>query len=116
MRKKALVLSAVLALSAMTFVGCGNQDNNNSTTDQESTAPDTTDDTGIGNDSAASPAGNDNGGAMDDLEDGAEDAIDGAGDAVDDAVDDLDGSDDAGNGTDDATQNDTTAKDSKKKK
>ena len=99
MRKKALILGAVLALSAMTFAGCGNQDANNSTTDQEAVSPDTTDNTGNGQDNGTGTNGDDNGGVVDDLEKGAKDAGDAVGDAVDDAVDDLDG-----NATDNGTK------------
>lgn len=92
MRKKALVLGAVLALSAMTFVGCGSNDMNNSTTDQESASP------AADNGTNDQPQASDNGSITDDLEDGADDVIDGAGDALEDAgdaagdaIDDLDG-------------------------
>lgn len=87
MKKKALILGAVLALSAMTFVGCGNRDANNSATDQESAAPNGTDNSSVGQDSGNGTNGKDDGGVVDDLEDGAKDV----GDAVGDAVDDLDG-------------------------
>ncbi len=92
MRKRALVLGAVLALSAMTFVGCGSNDMNNSTTDQESSSPAVNDGTGD------QPQASDDGSITNDLENGADDVIDGAGDALrdagdaaGDAVDDLDG-------------------------
>lgn len=89
MRKKAWMLGAALALSTLTFVGCGNQDTNNSTTDRGSVSPGTEDGAGTGEEPDVSP--DDNGGAVDDLEEGAKDAAEGVGDAVDDVVDDLDG-------------------------
>lgn len=87
MKKRAWMLGAALALSTLTFVGCGNQDTNNSTTDQGSVSPGT-DGAGTNEKPDVSP---DNNGAIDDLEDGAKDAAEGVGDAVDDVVDDLDG-------------------------
>lgn len=100
MRKKALILGTVLALSAIVFTGCGMGNNNNSATDQESQAPAA--DNGNGNDNVdrndntqVSPGADD--GAVDDLgndvKDAADDVVDGAEDVVDDTADALDGND-----------------------
>lgn len=117
MRKKALILGAVLTLSAMTFVGCGNKDANNSTTDQTTGAPDATDNSAVGQEPDTGTNGNDDGGVVDDLEDGAEDVGDAVGDAVDDLDGDTTGNDTTGNDTtgNDTTGNDTTGKGTKKK-
>lgn len=114
MRKKALILGMVLALSMMTLVGCGAGDTNNSVTDQatESPAADDTnrDDTDRNDNTYVSPDADD--GVVDDLEDGVNDAVDGAEDAVDDVIDGTeDAVDDAGNALDgNDTNNNTTNK------
>lgn len=106
MRKKALMLGTLLALSAIVFTGCGTGDKNNSATDQESQAPAA--DNGEGGDNAdrndnaqVSPGADD--GAVDDLgndvKDAADDAVDGAEDVVDDTANALDGNDTADNNT-----------------
>lgn len=101
LKKKFLVLAAVLTLSMVVFTGCGS-DTNNSVTDSETTEM-------PGNDDAR-----DGGNAVDDAVDGAgdavKDAVDGAGDAVKDVTDGAENAvDDAVDGTekavDDATGN-----------
>ncbi|MCH5267357.1 MAG: hypothetical protein J1E62_03345 [Lachnospiraceae bacterium] len=76
MKKKILVLAAVLTLSMAVFTGCGS-DTNNAVTDSgarempnETELPDNADD-----------------GAVKDAGDAVNDAVDGAGDAVKDATD-----------------------------
>lgn len=87
LKKKYYVLTALLCLSMMTFVGCGNKDDKNTT---DSPASETSADPDDGNDSV-----------LDDAEDGIDDAVNDTEDAVDDATDDTEGA------VDDATGNDT---------
>lgn len=105
LKKKFIVLGAIMTFTAMTLVGCGNADNNNSVTSGVTQSPDT--DNVTTDMPAASADGNENGGVVDDLENGAEDAIDGVGDAVDDAVDDLDGANDTTENPDGNTDQNT---------
>lgn len=106
MRKKALILGTVLALSAIVFTGCGTGDNNNSATDQESQAPAADNgengDNADRNDNAQVSPGADDGvvdDLGDDVEDAADDVVDGAEDVLDDTADALDGDDTTGNDT-----------------
>lgn len=89
-RKKHLVLTALLCLSAMAFAGCGQKDNNAGT--GASSGPEATD-----------------GNIVDDIEDGVDDAVDDTKDVIDDAVDDAgDMVNDATGGNDDGNSNDGT--------
>lgn len=85
LKKKYLLLAAVICLSMPVFTGCGNKTNDN------------------GNQASASPSADD--GLMNDVEDGVDDAVDGAQDAVDDVID---GTEDA---VDDVTGDDVNDKD-----
>lgn len=78
---------ALLCLSMMTFVGCGNKDDKNAATDSPA--------------SEATTAPNDDDSVLDDAEDGVDDALDDTEDAVDDTVGDTEGAmdDSTGNGT-----------------
>lgn len=117
MRKKILIFGAVMALSAGCLAGCGA---NNSVTDQETASPAATEDISDETDAPVVSDGADNGGVVDDLEDGVDDAVDGAEDAVDDVIDGTeDAVDDAADALDgDDTQNNTkknnTGKNTKK--
>ena len=68
-RKKHLVLTALLCLSTMAFAGCGQKDNADNAA---SSGPEATD-----------------GNMMQDIEDGVDDAVNDTKDAIDDAVDDA---------------------------
>lgn len=102
LKKKILVLVAVLTMSMAVFTGCGT-DTNNAVTDSGATEI-------PGDDNAAKDAGD----AVDDAVDGAGDAVkdaaDGAGDAVKDVTDGAENAvddtvDGAENAVDDATGN-----------
>lgn len=91
LKKKYLVLTAVLCLSAMVFAGCGNNKDDNgasaSPDAQETMAPEETDDAMRDGEDALDDTGDAAKDALDDAGDAARDAVDGAGDAVRDAGD-----------------------------
>ena len=87
LKKKHLLLTVALCLSAAAFTGCGNKDTDTNMGGQVTDNPDATDNS-----------------LMDDMENGVDDVIDGTEDAVDDAVN---GTEDA---IDDATGNNTQDK------
>lgn len=132
LKKKYLLLTAVLSFSMMAFVGCGNRNNKdaNATTSpaaEESMTPEATDNT-------THDPNRDGGNALDETGDAARDAVDDTGDAVRDAVDDggnaiNDAADDAGDvlngndntgddntGNDNATDNNNSVTSGKKRK
>lgn len=106
LKKKYLLLTAVLCFSMMMFAGCGNNKDDKdanatgSPAAEESMSPDA-------NDSSTDNPDRDGENALDEAGDATRDAVDDAGDAVRDAVDDagnaMDNATDNGNGTVDDT-------------
>lgn len=90
MKKNRILLSAVLCLSLMTFVGCGSGDDSDMTDDSNKSVTEETVDKDNG-------SRNRDDSVTQDMKDGAEDMKDGAEDAVDDVKDAMDG--DNGNGS-----------------
>lgn len=109
LRKKILVLAAVLTFSLGLMTGCGAKDSNNSATSPSESA-DTVEETPDVTDLPEATASDDN--VLDDTVDGAGNMLDDAGDVVKDAGDTVnDAVDDTVNGArdavDDATDNTT---------